>query len=108
MPDGGPSPRLSLRLAQAADRDFLFELYRDSQATDFALLPLSGAQGDFLVRMQFQAREAGYHATFPDAADRIILGSGKPVGRLLVASSELEIRIVDLEIGRASCRDKAE
>jgi ribosomal protein S18 acetylase RimI-like enzyme len=98
MPDRGRAPLLSLRPAQAADEDFLFELYRDSQANDFALLPLSAAQRDFLVRMQFQAREAGYHTTFPEAADRIILGGGKRLGRLLVASSERKIRIVDLAV----------
>src|ERR1039458_8725150 len=98
MPDRGRAPLLSLWPAQAADEDFLFELYRDSQANDFALLPLSAAQRDFLFRMQFQAREAGYHTTFPEAADRIILGGGKRVGRQLVASSEREIRIVDLAV----------
>jgi len=89
---------LLLRPAQAADEDFLFELYRDSLADEFASLPLRGAQLDFLVRMQFQARESGYSATFPHAADRIIVRGGKRIGRLLVAADEQEVRILDLAV----------
>jgi ribosomal protein S18 acetylase RimI-like enzyme len=98
MPDRDQAALLSLRPAQAADGDFLFELYRDSLAEEFTSLPLGGAQLDFLVRMQFQARETGYSATFPNAADRIIVRGGKRIGRLLVAADEREVRILDVAV----------
>lgn len=89
---------LALRPALAEDSDFLFELFLDARAGEFSLLPLEGAQREFLLRMQFEAQQRGYAARFPASTDAIVLFGNRPVGRLWLARNQDEIRLLDIAL----------
>lgn len=90
---------LSLRPALVQDTDFLFELYLDARAAEFSLLPLHGAQREFMLRMQFEAQQRGYAARFPASSDAIVMCKDRRVGRLwLAAGDQDEIRVLDIAL----------
>jgi GNAT superfamily N-acetyltransferase len=50
---------------------------------------------------QLVPREQDWRAQYPGAEHRIILAGGRPVGRMLVARLESEIRLVDIVLDAA-------
>jgi ribosomal protein S18 acetylase RimI-like enzyme len=55
-------------------------------------------QEDAFVRLQYHARKQSYLARYPNAYDSIILLDGEAIGRILIADSADEIRLVDIAI----------
>lgn len=90
-----------LRPIEPADRPFLLELYAELRAPDVQALGLRGAAADAFVAQQFDAQSSAY-AQYPGLASQLILDGGGPVGRLLVARWEDELRIVDVAITAAA------
>jgi ribosomal protein S18 acetylase RimI-like enzyme len=87
-----------LRAASAADGAFLFRIYASTRAQELALLDWSDEQKDAFVSMQHQAQDSDYRSRFPDASFAVIEHAGEPVGRLYVARTRAEIRILDIAL----------
>jgi RimJ/RimL family protein N-acetyltransferase len=97
-----PSPLGLLRLRPEREDDlaFRFRLFCDSRAPEFAMLlqQVGAAAFDQLMRFQFQAQTASYHAQFPQARFDIVELAGEPVGRIVVHRPGTMIHIVDQAI----------
>jgi ribosomal protein S18 acetylase RimI-like enzyme len=76
----------------------LFELFISAQAGDFDAMPLPEEHKKALLHMQFEAQHASYRDRFPGASHDIILLDMQPIGRLYVARSVDEIRLVDIAL----------
>jgi ribosomal protein S18 acetylase RimI-like enzyme len=91
------------------DDAFLFTLYVETHrkeiesflgwgsGTTVAVLP------EPLLRMQFEARRRSYQQRFPELQDWIILDNDRPVGHLLMASTEQEMRLVEIALLPGYC-----
>src|SRR5690349_17222803 len=88
--------KISLRPADSNDEVFLYELYYNTHAGDFATAGLEEAQLRALMKLQFAARQRHYEIAFPGADHQIVLCDSNPVGRMLVFHSSREVRLVDI------------
>jgi ribosomal protein S18 acetylase RimI-like enzyme len=94
-----PEAICHLRPAGIADEAFLLELYAQTRAEELAQAGLDPLQREVFVQMQFRARQTGYQAAYPLAADEIICSAtGVPVGRVLVDRKQDGMRLIDIEI----------
>ncbi|KQZ26972.1 N-acetyltransferase [Duganella sp. Root1480D1] len=89
------SSHLTLRSVDAGDQEFLLALV-DTTREDLAILDRS-VKG-MLVRMQYEAQLTEYRRRFPAMAESIVLSDGFAAGRLYVARSRDEIRLVDISL----------
>lgn len=87
--------QLSLRAVTSSDQDFLLALV-DSTREDMAVLDRT-LRG-MLVRMQHDAQVTDYRRRFPRLEQNVVLADGAPAGRLYVARSGGEIRLVDISL----------
>ncbi|HEU4843090.1 MAG TPA: GNAT family N-acetyltransferase [Burkholderiaceae bacterium] len=85
---------ITLRPPVEADQPFLLDLYASTRA-DLAQLD-SETTRQLIVRMQFEAQQSWYRAQYPQADVSLILAGDVPVGRLYVARSAEEIRLIDI------------
>jgi GNAT superfamily N-acetyltransferase len=88
----------TLRPESPEDQPFLAELYGTTRQRELDAAGLPGAIREVFVAQQFRAQTTGHSLTFPSAKRWIILTEGTAVGRLMVSSSNSEIRVVDLAI----------
>jgi ribosomal protein S18 acetylase RimI-like enzyme len=89
---------VSLRTARPEDEDFLHQVYASTRADEMALIDWKREQRDAFLRMQFNAQRWSYEANYPQADHQIILLNDQPMGRMLIARSEHEIRLVDIAL----------
>ena len=89
---------LAVRPALAQDEIFLYELYVAIRGPLFALAPITAAQREHLLRMQFQAQLSSYTQQFPNSCYHVVLLDSKPVGRLWVAPGDAPYLLVDIAI----------
>lgn len=89
---------VTLRPATAHDRAVLFEVYAGTRAEEMARVPWTVAEKDAFVRMQFDAQDRAYHEAYPDARFDVVVLDGEAVGRLYVARSRTEIRVIDIAL----------
>jgi GNAT superfamily N-acetyltransferase len=89
---------LAVRPAFAQDEIFLYELYVAIRGPVFALAPISGAQREHLLRMQFHAQISAYTEQFPNSCYHVVMLDSKPVGRLWVAPGDNAFLLVDIAI----------
>lgn len=87
-----------LRLATAADLDFLFAVYASTRMHELEAVGWPPGEINAFLRMQFDAQRRHYAAVFPDARLEIIEVDGVPVGQRCVHESEREFRLVDLAL----------
>lgn len=92
---------LSLRAADAADEDFLKELFADVRRDDFEAAGLPFAQLAPLMAMQYMAQKQSYNAAYPNAAHFIIELEGEKIGRILTDSSGGAAHLIDISILRS-------
>jgi ribosomal protein S18 acetylase RimI-like enzyme len=85
-------------LAATEDDEFLFRLFHDVHAPEFAPLGLPPASLDQLLEMQFRAQRGGYAAEFPNACDHILRVGTERAGRMLINRTSEEIRLVDIAL----------
>jgi GNAT superfamily N-acetyltransferase len=64
----------------------------------FALAPISGAQREHLLRLQFHAQISAYTQQFPNSCYHVVMLDSKPVGRLWVAPGDNAFLLVDIVI----------
>ena len=85
---------LSLREATPADQAFLLEVYASTRLEELEPFGWDDDQKQAFIKMQFMARER----TYPRADSRVILLSGRPVGRMLVDRGEATILLRDIAL----------
>lgn len=98
MNDHGRAPAITLRPVRPDDQDFLFQLYASTRAAELALLDWGETQRAVFLRAQFDAQRRDYSARFSVEGHQIILSDGQPAGRIWIARSAEEIRLVDLAL----------
>ena len=76
---------LAVRPALPQDEIFLYDLYSAVRGPEFELAPISAAQREQIIRMQFRAQLSAYTQMYPNSCYHVVLLDGKPVGRLWVA-----------------------
>jgi ribosomal protein S18 acetylase RimI-like enzyme len=91
-------PMLELRAVRDEDLPFVRLVYASSREEELALVPWSEEQCEAFLDMQFQAQLAGYSSTFPESDHSVVMVDGQQAGRIWVARSEAEIRLVDLAL----------
>lgn len=87
-----------LKPVGSEDKDFLYRVYASTREPEMALSGWSQAQIEDFLRMQFRLQHSHYRTHYPNASFDIIYIERTPVGRLYVARSADEIRVVDLAL----------
>ena len=80
------------------DDEFLLDVYASTRAEELAPVPWTDEQKRAFLRMQFDAQRGEYFQRFPDADYRVILVAGQPAGRLWVARTPRQIRLLDIAL----------
>ena len=89
---------LAVRPALPQDEIFLYELNVAIRGPQFAQVPLTAAQREQLLRMQFQAQLSSYTQQFPNSCYHLVVLDSKPVGRLWFAPVDSGFQLVDIGI----------
>ncbi len=89
---------LAVRPALPQDEIFLYDLYSAIRGPEFAFAPISAAQKEQLIRMQFQAQMTEYAQMYPNSCYHLVLLDSKPAGRLWVAPGNGELLLVDIAV----------
>jgi len=89
---------LAVRPALPQDEIFLYELFVAIRGPLFAHAPITTAQREHLLRMQFQAQLSYYTQQFPHSCYHVVLLDSKPVGRLWFAPVDGGFHLVDIGI----------
>jgi GNAT superfamily N-acetyltransferase len=89
---------LALRPIQPDDRPFLLAVYGSTREWELALVDWDAAQKAAFIEMQFDAQHTYYQEHYEGAAFDVILVDGQPAGRLYVARSDEDIRIIDVAL----------
>ena len=89
---------LHLRPATGDDEAFLQSVYASTRLEELALTRWDQSQCDAFIRMQFTAQRFYYENNFPGAEHLVIVSDGRPVGRLFIARTQREIRILDITV----------
>jgi ribosomal protein S18 acetylase RimI-like enzyme len=87
-------PAFSLRPVTPEDGDFLLAVFRASHP-EYEMLPVAEEQKRHLIGMQFQLQTSDYRSRYPESQHHIIEIDGKQAGRIWVARTDHEIRILD-------------
>jgi GNAT superfamily N-acetyltransferase len=89
---------ITLRDITTEDQAFLREVYASTREQELAMTQWNDEQRAAFLRFQFDAQHAHYHQHYPDASFQVILSDGDPVGRLYVARTPDEIKVIDLTV----------
>jgi ribosomal protein S18 acetylase RimI-like enzyme len=89
---------ITLRPALPEDEAFLFGLYAETRADELAQTGWDDAQKQAFLKMQFAAQQQHYRSYYPQGEHSVILLGDNPIGRLYLARSSEEIRILDITI----------
>ena len=89
---------LAVRPALPQDEIFLYELYVAIRGPLFDRAPITVAQREHLLRLQFRAQISSYTQQFPNSCYHVVLLDSKPVGRLWVAPGDNSFVLVDIGI----------
>ena len=92
-----PKP-VTLRPAGPEDEAFLFEVYAATRLDELAATPWDESQRETFLKLQFAAQQQHYQSHFPEADHQLILVGDRPVGRVYVAISADEVRILDVAL----------
>jgi ribosomal protein S18 acetylase RimI-like enzyme len=91
-------PALNLRPVRQDDENFLFEVYASTRAEEMSLTGWDKAQQRAFLLLQFAAQQQHYQSRFAEGDHRIIVKDGQPVGRIYIARTDREIRILDIAL----------
>lgn len=89
---------ITLRPVTPDDDEFLLRVYASTRAEELAVVPWSAEQKWAFIRSQSEAQRRQYEARFPDAQYSVVLHEGESVGRLWLARSGDEIRVLDIAL----------
>ena len=90
------NPRL--RPSRPEDRDFLFRLYAGTREHELSAFGWPPAQQEAFLRMQFNAQQQWYSATYSTAESQIIEQDLGPIGRMIVQREPGIWRLVDISL----------
>jgi GNAT superfamily N-acetyltransferase len=93
-----PPAGVSLRPARTADRPFLFRVYASTRREELRPLGWDEEATQAFLRTQFEHEDRDWNLHKPGAQCMVVLRSGRPVGRLYVARTPQEIRVMDLTL----------
>jgi len=89
---------ITLRPVTPSDNDLLFEIYAGTRRDEVSAWGWDLAQQDAFLRMQFTAQRGAYEMEYANSSHDMILEDGEPIGRLLVARTCEDIRLVDIAL----------
>ena len=92
------TPAVDTRPVAPSDDEFLLDVYASTRAEELAPVPWTDEQKRAFLKMQFDAQRGEYFQRFPDADYRVILVAGQPAGRLWVARTPQQIRLLDIAL----------
>ena len=87
-----------LRPSRPEDRDFLFRLYAGTREHELSAFGWPPAQQEAFLRMQFNAQQQWYSATYSTAESRIIEQDHQPIGRMIVQREPNTWRLLDISL----------
>jgi ribosomal protein S18 acetylase RimI-like enzyme len=90
--------KLQLRPSLPDDRDFLFRLYASTRMDEIRSFGWSAVQQDAFFRMQFNAQQQWYQATYSTAENQIIEKDQEPIGRMIVQRGAGTWRLLDISL----------
>ena len=93
-----PPAEVTLRPALDADRPFLFDLYAQTRRESLVPLGWDDAAAAAFLRTQFEHEDRDWHLHQPGAECLVVLRRGERVGRLYLARSLHEVRVMDLTL----------
>lgn len=89
---------VALRPVTADDEEFLLSVYGSTREEELSQVVWPEGQKEAFLRSQLAAQRAAYESRFPDAAYDVILFEGRPAGRLWVARTPEQIRLLDIAL----------
>jgi GNAT superfamily N-acetyltransferase len=89
---------VELRPSRETDREFLVALYASTRSDELAATSWTPDERDAFVRMQFDLQDRHYRSAYPHAEHSLIVGGGRPIGRVIVNRGAREIRVVDISL----------
>jgi ribosomal protein S18 acetylase RimI-like enzyme len=89
---------VTLRPIGPDDMRFLYEVYASTRLDELAPLGWTVEQQAAFLTQQFNAQHQSYRASYASADFQIILVDDRPAGRLYVARSPEEIRLIDIAL----------
>jgi GNAT superfamily N-acetyltransferase len=93
-----PPAGVTLRPAGPDDRPFLFLVYASTRCEELLPLGWDAEATQSFLRTQFEHEDRDWHLHQPGAECMVVLREGRPVGRLYLARSAQEIRVMDLTL----------
>ncbi|MGH3186447.1 MAG: GNAT family N-acetyltransferase [Streptosporangiaceae bacterium] len=90
--------RRELRPAGAGDAETLYRIYASTREDELAVVPWDAAAKEAFLRMQFDAQDRYYRATFPDASYDLIVAGQEVLGRLYVDRGDTTWLVIDLAL----------
>ena len=88
----------ALRPVGPQDEEFLLRVYGSTREDELSQVAWGEGQRELFLRSQLNAQRAAYESRFPDAAYDVILFEGRPAGRLWVARTPEQIRLLDIAL----------
>jgi GNAT superfamily N-acetyltransferase len=91
--------RIGLRPVGPADEDVLLKIYASTRADEMQqAADWTDEQKEMFLRWQLEMQRRDYEARFPQADYQLILFDGEPAGRLWVARTPEQIRLLDIAV----------
>ncbi|MBQ1783818.1 MAG: GNAT family N-acetyltransferase [Gammaproteobacteria bacterium] len=88
---------LALRVMQPRDDEFAEVLFASTRDYLYAI-PAPKPQVDFLIKQQFQAQQAAYTSSFPQAETLIIEAYGGPIGKIVINNTAESLHVIDVAL----------
>lgn len=89
---------ISLRAEMPEDKEFVAALYASTRSDEMKLVPWDEAQKRAFLQQQFEFQTHHYRNVYADAKFEIVLGQGKPIGRLYVQRTQDAIHLMDISL----------
>ena len=90
--------KAQLRPSLPDDRDFLFRLYASTRMEEIRGFGWTAVQQEAFLRMQFNAQQQWYQATYSTAENQIIQKDHEPIGRMIVQRGAGTWRLLDISL----------
>ena len=87
-----------MRAVTPDDDAFLLSVYDSTRTQELDQVQWEEGQREAFLKWQFETQRREYDARFPDAEYAVILIDGEPAGRIWIARTAEEIRLLDIAI----------